>query len=146
MAVESFDVTARKAHQWTMVALIVVGFLLGDRAGWAPVLLAGLIMLAGRFYWPADVVRQFVWRVAEPRGWLTRIERVEDHDTRRKARVMGGVVWIVAAALLLVHLWLAAWVLSFLIAFMVVLDAALNFCALCFVFLQLERRGIAIPF
>lgn len=144
MAVETFDVTARKAHQWTMVALVLIGFLLGDRGGWVPLLIAGLVMLVGRFVWQADVVRQFVWRVAEPRGWLARRERAEDHDTRRIARVIGGVAWLLAAGLLLLKLALAAWLISFVIAVMVVLDASLDFCALCFVFLQLERRGIAL--
>ena len=139
MAVETFDVTARKAHQWTMVALVVVGFLLGDR-GWVALALAGLVMLAGRFWWPADVVRQFTWRVLEPRGILPRVERVEDHETRRVARVMGGIVWLIAAVLLVMHFAVVAWVLAFAIAVMVVLDAALDFCALCFVLLQVERR------
>ena len=139
MAVETFDITARKAHQWTMVALVVIGFLLGDR-GWVPLALAGLVMLAGRFWWPADVVRQFTWRVLEPRGILPRVERVEDHETRRVARVLGGIVWLLAAVLLFMHFAVAAWVLAFAIAVMVVLDAALDFCALCFVMLQLERR------
>jgi hypothetical protein len=134
----AFDVTARKAHQWTMVALVVVGFLLGDR-GWVPLAAAGLIMLAGRFWWPADVVRQLTWRVLEPRGILPRIERVEDHDTRRVARVLGGIVWLIAAVLVFMHLSLLAWVLALAIAIMVVLDAALDFCALCFLMLRLER-------
>ena len=139
MAVETFDVTARKAHQWTMVILVAAGFLAGNRVGWIPLAVAGLIMLAGRFWWPADVVRQFTWRVLEPRGILPRVERVEDHDTRRVARVIGGVAWLLAAVLVLAHLALAAWVIAFAIAIMVVLDAALDFCALCFLVLQVER-------
>ena len=141
-AAETFDVTARKTHQWTMVALVVIGFLLGDRLGWLPLLVAGAVMLAGRYWWPADVVRQVTWRVLEPRGLLPRVERVEDHDTRRVARVIGGAVWLVAAGLLLVHLSVVAWVLAFAIAVMVVLDAALDFCALCFLLLQMERAGV----
>ena len=141
-AAETFDVTARKTHQWTMVALVVIGFLLGDRLGWLPLLVAGAVMLAGRYWWPADVVRQITWRVLEPRGLLPRVERVEDHDTRRVARVIGGAVWLVAAGLLLVHLSVVAWVLAFAIAVMVVLDAALDFCALCFLLLQMERAGV----
>lgn len=139
---QTFDVTARKAHQWAMVALVVVAFLAGDRLGWVPLLSAGAVMLAGRFWWPADVVRQLTWRVLEPSGILPRIERVEDHDTRRIARVVGGAVWIVAAGLLLAHLALVAWVVSFAIAIMVVLDAAVDFCVLCFLVLQLERAGV----
>ena len=137
-----YDVTARKAHQFAMVALIVVGFILGDQPGWALVALAGAIMLVGRFWWPADVVRQFVWRVAEPAGWLPRVERAEDHATRRVARVMGGTIWLASAVMLLLGWSILAWALSGLIAVMVLLDATLDFCALCFVLAILDRRGV----
>jgi hypothetical protein len=45
----------------------------------------------------------------------------------------------VAAALLLLQLSLVAWVIAFLIAIMVVLDAAANFCALCFLVAQVRH-------
>lgn len=139
-----YDVTARKAHQWVMVALVAAGFVLGDRAGAALLALAGAIMLVGRFWWPADVVRQVVWRVLEPAGWLVRREVHEDRATRRLARTMGGGVWLGAAVLLLAAPAAApiAWAVSGLIAAMVVLDATLDFCALCFVFAQLDGRGL----
>src|SRR3979411_472975 len=119
-----FDVTARKAHQWTMVVLIALGFLLGEPKGAVPLALAGAIMLLGRFWWPADLVRQFVWRVAERAGWLRRSEREEDHETRRLARVLGGLVWLLAALLVLSGFATAAWVLTGAIAVMVALDAS----------------------
>ena len=134
-----FDVTARKVHQWAMVALVVIGFLLPSPAAAVPLALAGVIMLLGRFWWPADVFRQLTWRVLEPSGLLRRHEVQEDHDTRRVARVLGGAVWILSALLLLLHLTLLAWVLAIAIAVMVALDAAVNFCALCFV-MGLVRR------
>ncbi len=58
------------------------------------------------------------------------------------ARVMGGVVWIAAAALVWLGLPIVGWAVALLIALMVVLDAAFDFCALCFVFLHLDRAGI----
>jgi hypothetical protein len=122
-----------------MVALVAAGFLLGGTASVLLLAIAGLIMLAGRFWWQLDVFRQLTWRVLEPRGLLRRREVHEDHETRRIARVLGGSVWLLAAALLLLHLPLAAWTLAFLVAVMVALDAALDFCALCFV-LHLVRR------
>src|SRR5437870_1917698 len=94
------DVTARKTHQWTMVALNAIAFLLGERKGAPYVATAGTIMLVGRFWWPADVVRQFVWRFLEPQGILPRVEREEDHETRRIARAVGGAIWLVSAGLL----------------------------------------------
>jgi hypothetical protein len=140
-----YDVTARKAHQWTMVVLVAVGFVIGEpRGGWL-VLLAGAIMLAGRFWWPADVVRQFVWRVAEPAGWLKRIEREEDHATRRVARILGGLIWLACAVLVLTSVAVPiAWLLVGAIGVMVALDASMDFCALCFVVARLDRAGLKL--
>jgi hypothetical protein len=140
-ALPLYDVTARKAHQWTMVLLIVLGFVLGDQVGWLPVTAAGAIMLVGRFWWPADVVRQFVWRVAVPAGWLPRVDRAEDRANRRVARTLGGLVWLASALLIVVGAATLGWVAAGLIGVMVVLDAALDFCALCFVLAILDRRG-----
>jgi len=137
-----FDVTARKVHQWTMVALVVLGFLLsalGPLAAAIPLLVAGVVMLLGRFWWPADVVRQLTWRVLEPAGVLARREVHEDHETRRVARVIGGAAWLASGALVLLGAPVAAWVVAFAIAIMVALDAAADFCALCFLTAQLRR-------
>ena len=106
--------------------------------------LAGAIMLLGRFWWPADLVRQFVWRVAEPAGWLKRIEREEDHSTRRVARVLGGIVWLACAALIVAGLGVLAWLLAAAIAIMVALDASVDFCVLCFVVVRLDRLGLKL--
>jgi hypothetical protein len=140
----TFDVTARKAHQWTMVVLVALGFVLGEPTGAVPLAVAGAIMLVGRFWWPADLVRQFVWRVAEPAGWLARVEREEDHATRRVARVLGGIVWLACAVLLVFGATVLAWVLAAAIAIMVALDASLDFCALCFVVGRLDRLGLKL--
>lgn len=139
---QRFDVTARKVHQWTMAALVVAAFLLGDRFGPLLLLVAGGIMLVGRFWWPADLVRQFTWRVLEPRHLLARRERAEDHSTRRIARVIGGVIWVAAAALVWLGLPVLGWAVALLIVLMVVLDAAFDFCVLCFAFLHLDRAGL----
>ena len=136
-----YDRTARKAHQWTMVVLVLAGLVLGGTAGVVLLAIAGLIMLAGRFWWPADVVRQLTWRVLEPAGILKRDDVHEDHETRRIARIIGGVIWLLTALLLSANPVLA-WVITIPIVVMVALDASLNFCALCFIRTQLDQRGI----
>ena len=137
-----YDRTARRAHQWTMVVLVAAGLILQGAAGSLLIAIAGLIMLAGRFWWPADIVRQLVWRALEPAGLLRRDDVHEDHETRRVARVIGGAIWLIAAAFLLAGNPVVAWVLSIPIGVMVALDASLNFCALCFLVAQLDRRGM----
>jgi hypothetical protein len=136
-----YDRTARKAHQWTMVVLVVAGLILGGIPGAVLLAIAGGIMLAGRFWWPADLVRQLTWRVLEPAGILKRDDVHEDHETRRIARIIGGVIWLLAALLLSINP-VIAWVITLPIAVMVALDASLNFCALCFLRAQLDQRGI----
>jgi hypothetical protein len=125
-----------------MVALVVAALVLQGIPGVVLLTVAGVIMLAGRFWWPADVVRQLVWRVLEPAGILKRADVHEDHETRRIARVLGGTIWLVAAASLLAGNPVLASVLTLPIAVMVALDASVNFCALCFILAQLDRRGI----
>jgi len=125
-----------------MVALVAVGLILQGTAGGALVAIAGAIMLAGRFWWPADVVRQLVWRALEPAGILKRDDVHEDHETRRIARTIGGILWLIAAGLLVAGDSVLGWVISIPIVLMVALDASLNFCALCFVVAQLDQRGI----
>lgn len=133
------DVTARKVHQWAMVAIVAVGFLLGPPISAVMLALAGAVMLAGRFWWPADVFRQLTWRFLEPAGLLRRREVHEDHETRRIARVIGGAAWLLAAVLVLVQLAIPAWIIAFAIAIMVALDAAADFCVLCFVVAKARR-------
>jgi hypothetical protein len=137
-----YDRTARRTHQWVMVALVVAGLLLSQVAGAILLAIVGVVMLGGRFWWPADVVRQLVWRVLEPAGVLRRDDVHEDHETRRIARAIGGAIWLLAAVLLLTGNVVLAWILAVPIAIMVALDAAVSFCALCFVVAQLDRRGL----
>jgi hypothetical protein len=142
LALPLYDLTARKAHQWAMVALIAAGFLATGTLSVVLIALAGAIMLLGRLWWPFDIVRQVVWRALEPWGILIRREAHEDRETRRIARTLGGIIWLGAALLLGIGFSTIAWVLAGLIAAMVVLDATVDFCALCFIFSQLERRGL----
>ncbi len=128
-----FDVTARKVHQWAMVALVALAFLLQGVAAVVLLGVAGVVMLLGRYWWPVDVFRQLTWRVLEPTGLLRRREVHEDHETRRVARVLGGLAWLAAAALLILSVPVLPWVIAFAIAVMVVLDASVDFCVLCFV-------------
>lgn len=137
-----YDRTARKTHQWSMVVLVAAGLLVGGVPGATLIAVAGLVMLVGRFWWPADVVRQIVWRVLEPSGVLRRDDVHEDHETRRIARVMGGALWLIAAVVLLAGNAVLAWVIAVPIAVMVALDASLNFCALCFIVAQFQQRGV----
>jgi hypothetical protein len=137
-SIQTYDVTARKFHQATSVFLLALAFVIGT--GVAPWIVGaiGVVMLAGRFWWPADIFRQLVWRALEPAGVLRRREVQEDHDTRRVARVLGGVVFLVSAVLLAMgQTW--AWLAVAAIAVMILLDATFDFCVLCAITYRIAR-------
>lgn len=130
MAAETFDLSARKFHQAALVALLAIAYLVGGPVAVGLVALVGLVMLAGRYWWPADIFRQFAWRVLEPAGILRRQDAVEDHSTRRIARTLGGGILLGSAWLLAVNQpW--SWLLVAAIGIMIFLDAAFNYCVLC---------------
>src|SRR2546422_417372 len=81
-----YDRTARRTHQWTMVVLVAAGLVIQGVAGGLLIAVAGLIMLVGRFWWPADLVRQLVWRALAPAGLPEREDVQPAHDARRGAR------------------------------------------------------------
>jgi hypothetical protein len=133
------DSTARKVHQWAMVAVVAIAFLLPDVPGAGLLGAAGAVMLLGNFWLPADVFRQLTWRILEPRGILRRCETHADIESRRTARVIGGTTWLVSAVLVLLHVPVLPWVLALSIAGMVALDAANDICLYCFVVRALRR-------
>jgi hypothetical protein len=140
---ELFDVTARKFHQWGVIALSAVAFVVGGPVGGAIMVAVGLLMIVGRFKDEADLLRGFYNAVLKPRGILSERMVTEDRATRRIARVMGGTIQLVAGLLILAGVAVPlAWGLVGLIGFMIVLDAAFDFCALCFV-VHTARRATA---
>lgn len=140
---ELFDVTARKFHQWGVVLLSGIAFVIGGTLGGAVMVAVGLLMIVGRFKDEADLLRGFYHAVLKPRGILNERMVAEDRATRRIARVMGGAVQVVAGLLLLAGVAEPlAWGLVGLIGFMIVLDAAVDFCVLCFV-VHTARRATA---
>jgi hypothetical protein len=127
------DVTARKVHQVSVIGLALVALLVGGPVGALLAALDGVVMAVGRFWEPADIFRVFVIRVAEPRGWLRPRSRPEDLETRRVARVMGGVALLAIGGLLLADARLAALLVAAPLLAMIATDAMLNVCAMCLV-------------
>jgi hypothetical protein len=140
-AFPTHDDTARRLHQWAMLGLVVAGYLVGSRLGAGLLAVASAIMLVGLVWWPADLVRQILWRVADPAGWRRRQATHADHAGRRMARALGGATWLLAVVLIVVGAAQAGWVLAGVIGVLVGLDAAVDFCGLCFVVAQLDLRG-----
>jgi hypothetical protein len=138
---ECTDVTARRAHQFGVVALAVTGTTFAwvspeASVGALIILVAAIIMGVGRYWAGADLFRQFTWRVAEPRGWLRPNLVPEAMATRRVARVIGGAVLATAAILAFAGEAVPATALVAILVPMMLLDATASICLLCVARLQ----------
>ena len=133
---ERVDVVPRKVHQYAVLVLIAVGFVAGNGVGAISLIVAAACMALGRYWRPFDPFRVLTVSLLQPSGLLPKRLAVEDRATRRIARVLGGTVFA-ASAVLVVSVpqlgWLP-WTLSGAVGLMILLDAAFDFCALCFVF------------
>lgn len=132
---QRYDVVPRKAHQYAMIVLIAAGYVAGATVGAWLLFVAAVCMALGRFWRPFDPFRVLTTAVLQPAGLLPRRMVHEDRETRRIARVVGGIVFTLSGVLLLLLpglSWLA-WTLTGLVGVMILLDAAFDLCALCFI-------------
>ncbi|MAG37720.1 MAG: hypothetical protein CL878_15905 [Dehalococcoidia bacterium] len=138
---QRYDVVPRKVHQYAMLTLLAAGYVVGATAGAWLLFVAAVFMVLGRFWRPFDIFRMFTVAIAQPAGLLPRRMIHEDHETRRIARVLGGIVFALTGGLLLLvpGLGWLAWALTGLVGVMILLDAVFDFCALCFVVHHFER-------
>ncbi|GBD28298.1 hypothetical protein HRbin31_00313 [bacterium HR31] len=138
MSVRRVDHNALRTNQACIVALTVLAFLL-DRA-WLVGAVA-LVLLAGTADPRLALFQQAYHRWLKGR-WVKPDEREDDPAPHRFAQGMGGSVLLLAS----LALWGGYTVLGWLLAWLVVLLAAVNllfgFCAGCFVFYQLTRLGL----
>ncbi len=132
---QRYDVVPRKVHQYAMIVLIAAGYVAGATVGAWLLFIAAVCMALGRFWRPFDPFRVLTTAVLQPAGLLPRRMVHEDRETRRIARVLGGIAFAVSGALLLLlpGLGWLAWTLTGLMGVMILLDAAFDFCALCLV-------------
>ena len=90
---QRYDVVPRKVHQYAMIVLIAAGYVAGATVGAWLLFIAAVCMALGRFWRPFDPFRVLTTAVLQPAGLLPRRMVHEDRETRRIARVLGGIVF-----------------------------------------------------
>ena len=120
----------------------VLGFILGDDVGRWLVLGTGLVLAAGTLDARLALFKQFHRRVLMPAGLLGPDIHPEDPMPHQFAQAMGAVFLLVATIALFVGAAVVGWVLVWLVAAFAFLNLAVQFCAGCFIYYQLDRVGL----
>ncbi|MDA0353653.1 MAG: DUF4395 domain-containing protein [Chloroflexi bacterium] len=136
------DRNTLRTNQGFIVALTVLAFVLGATVGAWIVLATGLVMTLGTFDDRLALFKQVHRRVLKPLGILGANVHPEDPMPHQFAQAMGAAFLLAAAAALFADATPVGWTLNFIVTALAFINLAVNFCAGCFVYFQLDRRGL----
>jgi hypothetical protein len=138
--VKKVDTTAIKFNQASIISLTILAFLLD--VPWL-VLFVGAVLGVGTI-WPGAALFQGVYRRAlKPLGLLKSHVIDDDPTPHRFAQGLGATfLGLSSLALLVLDLPALGWGLAGLVVVLAGINLFFNFCAGCFVYLQLSRLGL----
>ncbi len=136
------DRNTLRTNQAFIVGLTVLAFVLGVELGQWVVLFVGLVMGLGTMNEGFALFKQVHRRLLRPAGILGSDIKVEDPMPHQFAQGMGAVFLLVAFAVLFSGATTAGWVLTWMVTALAFINLTVQFCAGCFIYLQLDRRGL----
>ena len=136
------DRNTLRVNQAFIVGFTVLAFVVGDEFGRWFVLGTGLVMLLGTLEERLALFKQVHRRILKPSGILGLDVKIEDPMPHQFAQAMGSVFLLAAFAALAGGAVGLSWVLTFMVAALALLNLTVQFCAGCFVYFQLDRRGL----
>jgi hypothetical protein len=133
------DQTALKVNQAFIIGLLLVAFVLDS---WLLAAFVGLVMLAGTFVPGLALFKQFYRHLLRPAGLVAPRIVADNPEPHRFAQGLGGAFLALAVIALLGGQPAVGWALVWLVIALAALNLGLGFCAGCFVYYQLSRRGV----
>lgn len=136
------DRNTLRTNQAFIVGLTVLAFILGSEIGRWLVLFTGLVMALGTLHESFALFKQVHRRLLKPAGILGSDVHIEDPMPHQFAQGMGSVFLLLAFAALAVGATNVGWALTWMVAALAFVNLTVQFCAGCFVYFQLDRRGL----
>lgn len=138
--IKKVDTTAIKFNQASIITLTSLAFVFD--LSWL-VLFVALVLAVGTI-WPGAALFQGAYRrVLKPLGLLKPHVIDDDPAPHRFAQGLGAIfLGLSSLALLALDLVPLGWALAGLVVVLAAINLLLNFCAGCFLYLQLNRLGL----
>ncbi|MDA1010915.1 MAG: DUF4395 domain-containing protein [Chloroflexi bacterium] len=136
------DRNTLRTNQAFIVGLTVLAFVLGAEIGQWVVLFVGLVMGLGTIHEGFALFKQVHRRILRTAGILGPNIQVEDPMPHQFAQGMGAVFLLAAFLALVAGAVTVGWVLTWMVAFLAFINLTVQFCAGCFIYFQLDRRGL----
>ena len=136
------DRNTLRINQAFIVGLTALAVAIGGDVGRWLVLLTGLVLAAGTVHESFALFKQTHRRVLKPLGIVGSRVTIEDPMPHQFAQAVGAVFLIAATIALFSGAWPLGWALTLIVTALAFINLAVEFCAGCFVYLQLDRRGL----
>ncbi|HRJ41082.1 MAG: DUF4395 family protein [Caldilineaceae bacterium] len=133
------DYTALKVNQSFIIGLLLLAFLLNQP--WL-VAFVGLVMLVGTVWPQAGLFKRIYSDLLKPAGLLKADPRPDTPAPHLFAQGIGALVLGVAVLVFTAGGVVAGWLLTALVIMLAAINLLTGFCAGCFIYFQLARRGI----
>lgn len=135
------DYTALKVNQSFIIGLLVLAFLL-----YQPWLVAfvGLVMLVGTIWPQAGLFKRIYSDLLKPAGLLKPDPRPDTPAPHLFAQGVGAIVLGIAMLAFATGGIVAGWLLTSVVIVLAAVNLFAGFCAGCFIYFQLARRGIQL--
>lgn len=137
--VEQVDHNALRTNQGLIILFLALAFVLNQP--WLVVFVCA-VMLIGTVIPQAALFQRFYRHVLRPAGLLSPDLRAESAQPHRFAQGMGGVVLLLASAALFLGAPVLGWALALIVVVLAAVNLFFGFCAGCFIFFQLQQRGL----
>jgi len=137
------DRSALRTNQAFIVGLTLLAFIAGtDRGGHWLVLAVGLVMALDTAIPGTSLFKATYHSILKPRGILKPDVRTEDPAPHRFAQGLGAAFLLASFLFLVGGVEVVGWALAWIVIALALVNLLLDFCAGCFVYLQLARLGI----
>ncbi|MCQ3931211.1 MAG: DUF4395 domain-containing protein [Chloroflexi bacterium] len=137
--IRKVDHSALRTNQAFIIGLLLLAFVLGT---WVLVAFVSAVMIIGTIFPQAGLFKRFYQHILKPRGWV-KPDVIEDNpEPHLFAQGLGGAFLAIATAALLADVAVVGWALVFMVIGLAALNLFAGFCAGCFIYYQLGKRGI----
>lgn len=136
------DRNTLRTNQAFIVLFTVLAFLLGVEVGRWLILATALVMGLGTINESFALFKAVHRRLLKPAGILGPDVHVEDPMPHQFAQGMGAVFLFIAFAALVSGAPAVGWILTWVVAALAFVNLAVQFCMGCFIYFQLDRRGL----
>ncbi|RLT44709.1 MAG: DUF4395 domain-containing protein [Chloroflexi bacterium] len=133
------DYTALKVNQSFIIGLLVLAYLLNQP--WL-VTFVGLVMLVGTVWPQAGLFKRIYSDILKPAGLLKPDPRPDTAAPHLFAQGVGAIVLALAVLAFAAGGVVVGWLLTALVIVLAAINLFAGFCAGCFIYFQLERRGV----